>query len=280
MSNETMESSGVIRISDRDFTRLTEYLRDHYGINLTKKRVLIEGRLNHYLVRNGYDSYTAYLDAVFADSTGAEFTNIINFLTTNYSFFMREWDHFEFYRNRILPELKSRVKDYDLRLWSAGCSTGEEAYTLAMVTNDFFGEEASRWDKRILATDISQKVLNFATAGIYGAEAVEPLPKTWKLTHFNKLPEGRLQAKDSLKQEVLFRPFNLMEKVFPFKKQFHVIFCRNVMIYFDAKTKVELVNRFYDVLAPGGYLIVGQSESLDRSATKLSYVMPSIYHKD
>ena len=275
-----MESSGVIRISDRDFTRLTEYLRDHYGINLTKKRVLIEGRLNHYLVRNGYDSYTAYLDAVFADSTGAEFTNIINFLTTNYSFFMREWDHFEFYRNRILPELKSRVKDYDLRLWSAGCSTGEEAYTLAMVTNDFFGEEASRWDKRILATDISQKVLNFATAGIYGAEAVEPLPKTWKLTHFNKLPEGRLQAKDSLKQEVLFRPFNLMEKVFPFKKQFHVIFCRNVMIYFDAKTKVELVNRFYDVLAPGGYLIVGQSESLDRSATKLSYVMPSIYHKD
>lgn len=280
MSNETIESSGVIRISDRDFTRLTEYLRDHYGINLTKKRVLIEGRLNHYLVRNGYDSYTAYLDAVFADSTGAEFTNIINFLTTNYSFFMREWDHFEFYRNRILPELKSRVKDYDLRLWSAGCSTGEEAYTLAMVTNDFFGEEASRWDKRILATDISQKVLNFATAGIYGAEAVEPLPKTWKLTHFNKLPEGRLQAKDSLKQEVLFRPFNLMEKVFPFKKQFHVIFCRNVMIYFDAKTKVELVNRFYDVLAPGGYLIVGQSESLDRSATKLSYVMPSIYHKD
>ena len=275
-----MESSGVIRISDRDFTRLTEYLRDHYGINLTKKRVLIEGRLNHYLVRNGYDSYTAYLDAVFADSTGAEFTNIINFLTTNYSFFMREWDHFEFYRNRILPELKSRVKDYDLRLWSAGCSTGEEAYTLAMVTNDFFGEEASRWDKRILATDISQKVLNFATAGIYGAEAVEPLPKTWKLTHFSKLPEGRLQAKDSLKQEVLFRPFNLMEKVFPFKKQFHVIFCRNVMIYFDAKTKVELVNRFYDVLAPGGYLIVGQSESLDRSATKLSYVMPSIYHKD
>lgn len=275
-----MESSGVIRISDRDFTRLTEYLRDHYGINLTKKRVLIEGRLNHYLVRNGYDSYTAYLDAVFADSTGAEFTNIINFLTTNYSFFMREWDHFEFYRNRILPELKSRVKDYDLRLWSAGCSTGEEAYTLAMVTNDFFGDEASRWDKRILATDISQKVLNFATAGIYGAEAVEPLPKTWKLTHFNKLPEGRLQAKDSLKQEVLFRPFNLMEKVFPFKKQFHVIFCRNVMIYFDAKTKVELVNRFYDVLAPGGYLIVGQSESLDRSATKLSYVMPSIYHKD
>ncbi|HMM30204.1 MAG TPA: protein-glutamate O-methyltransferase CheR [Clostridia bacterium] len=270
----------MIRISDRDFTRLTEYLRDHYGINLTKKRVLIEGRLNHYLVRNGYDSYTAYLDAVFADSTGAEFTNIINFLTTNYSFFMREWDHFEFYRNRILPELKSRVKDYDLRLWSAGCSTGEEAYTLAMVTNDFFGDEASRWDKRILATDISQKVLNFATAGIYGAEAVEPLPKTWKLTHFNKLPEGRLQAKDSLKQEVLFRPFNLMEKVFPFKKQFHVIFCRNVMIYFDAKTKVELVNRFYDVLAPGGYLIVGQSESLDRSATKLSYVMPSIYHKD
>ncbi len=280
MSNETMESSGVIRISDRDFTRLTEYLRDHYGINLTKKRVLIEGRLNHYLIRNGYDSYTTYLDNVFADPTGAEFTNIINYLTTNYSFFMREWDHYEFYRNRILPELKSRVKDYDLRLWSAGCSTGEEAYTLAMVTNDFFGEEASRWDKRILATDISQKVLNFATAGIYGAEAVEPLPKTWKLTHFNKLPEGSLQAKDSLKQEVLFRPFNLMEKVFPFKKQFHVIFCRNVMIYFDAKTKVELVNRFYDVLAPGGYLIVGQSESLDRSATKLSYVMPSIYHKD
>ncbi len=280
MAGEILESSSVIRISDKDFTRLTEYLREHYGINLTKKRVLIEGRLNQYLVRNGYDSYDAYLNVVFADPTGTELSNILNYLTTNYSFFMREWDHFEFYRSHILPELKKTVKDYDLRLWSAGCSTGEEAYTLAMVTGEFFGGEAARWDKQILATDISEKVLNFATNGLYGAEAVEPLPKAWKMSHFTKQPDGRYQVKDSLKKEVLFRRFNLMEKVFPFKKRFHTIFCRNVMIYFEANTKAELINRFYDAIEPGGYLIVGQSESLDRSTTKFSYIMPSIYRKD
>jgi chemotaxis protein methyltransferase CheR len=274
-----LDGLGVIRISDRDFVRLTEYLRDRFGINLTKKRVLIEGRLNQYLIRNGYDSYTEYLDFVFADPTGAELSNILNHLTTNYSYFMREWDHFEFYRTRILPELKSSVKDHDLRLWSAGSSTGEEAYTLSMVTQEFFGGDAPLWDKKILATDISQKVLNFAGAGIYGAEAVESLPKVWKLSYFTELPDGRWKVKENLRQEVIFRPFNLMEKVFPFKKKFHVIFCRNVMIYFEAKTKTELVSRFYEALAPGGYLIVGQSESLDRSATRLTYVMPSIYHK-
>ncbi|MCE5236825.1 MAG: protein-glutamate O-methyltransferase CheR [Clostridiaceae bacterium] len=279
MGNESTDGLGVIRISDGDFVRLTEYLRNRFGINLTKKRVLIEGRLNQYLVRNGYDNYTNYLDAVFADPTGAELSNILNYLTTNYSFFMREWEHFEFYRTRILPELKETVKDHDLRLWSAGCSTGEEAYTLSMVTGDFFGADAPSWDRTVLATDISRKVLNFATAGAYSAEAVEPLPKGWKLAHFTKLPDGRYQAKESLRKEVLFRPFNLMEKSFPFKKKFHVIFCRNVMIYFEPQTKIELVGRFYDALAPGGYLIVGQSESLDRSATRLSYVMPSIYHK-
>ncbi|HWS30763.1 MAG TPA: protein-glutamate O-methyltransferase CheR [Clostridia bacterium] len=274
-----LDGLGVIRISDRDFVRLTEYLRDRFGINLTKKRVLIEGRLNQYLIRNGYDSYTEYLDTVFADPTGVELSNILNYLTTNYSYFMREWDHFEFYRTRILPELKSNVKDHDLRLWSAGCSTGEEAYTLSMVTQEFFGVEAGLWDKKILATDISQKVLNFAAAGIYGAEAVEPLPKVWKLAYFTELNDGRWRVKESLRQEVIFRAFNLMERAFPFKKKFHVIFCRNVMIYFEPKTKTELINRFYDALAPGGYLIVGQSESLDRSATRLTYVMPSIYHK-
>jgi len=274
-----LDGLGVIRISDRDFVRLTEYLRDRFGINLTKKRVLIEGRLNQHLIRNGYDSYTEYLDFVFADPTGAELSNILNYLTTNYSYFMREWDHFEFYRTRILPELKSSVKDRDLRLWSAGSSTGEEAYTLSMVTQEFFGADAALWDKKILATDISQKVLNFASAGIYGAEAVDSLPKVWKLAYFSELPDGRWRVKENLRQEVIFRPFNLMEKVFPFKKKFHVIFCRNVMIYFESNTKTELVSRFYEALAPGGYLIVGQSESLDRSATKLTYVMPSIYHK-
>lgn len=280
MNSENIDGANVIRISDKDFSRLTEYLKERFGINLTKKRVLIEGRLNQHLIRNGYDNYTAYLDAVFSDPTGAELSNILNYLTTNYSFFMREWDHFEFYQNRILPELKAQLNDRDLRLWSAGCSTGEEAYTLSMVTQEFFGAEGSQWDKKILATDISQKVLNFASAGIYGAEAMEALPKTWKLAHFTKLADGRYQAKDSLRQEVVFRSFNLMEKALPFKKPFHVIFCRNVMIYFDAKTKTELVNRFYNALAPGGYLIVGQSESLDRSAVKFSYVMPSIYQKD
>lgn len=269
----------MIKISDHDFFVFTDFLKKNFGINLSKKRTLIEGRMNNYLLRKGFSDYSSYLQELFQDPSGEEVNNVINFLTTNYSYFMREWDHFEFYKSTILPKMKDHIKNFDLRVWSAGCSTGEEPYMLAMLTDEFFAQDRALWDKKILATDISEKVLNQARSGIYDNASLEKVPKLWMSNYFNRLDKETCQVKDALRKEVIFRRFNLMEPVFPFKKKFHVIFCRNVMIYFDNETKRNLVQKYYDATEDGGYLIVGQSESIDRATSKYGYIMPSVYQK-
>ena len=269
----------MIKINDQEFVTLTDYLRTNYGINLQKKRTLIESRLNNHLVKNGYCSYSDFFKDAFADRTGNEVSQIINMLTTNFSYFMREWDHFKYYRDKVLPELTSRIRGNDMRTWSAGCSTGQEPYTLAMLIADHFVSSKECWDAKVLATDISQKALNAAKEGIFEDECLSNVPAAWKLSYFNKTSKNKWEIKDTLKKEVIFRRFNLINESFPFKKKLHVIFCRNVMIYFNEETKKELVQRFYDALDVGGYLFIGQSESINRSDTKLAYVMPSIYKK-
>ena len=226
-------NGGLLRIGDRDFEVLTDYLRQHFGIDLSKKRKLVEGRLNNYILHKGYGDYHSYLDHLFSDRTGAEISNVINYLTTNYSFFMREFEPMRFFTNTILPALKSDVGDRDLRIWSAGCSTGEEPYTLAMLMDDFFGKDSKLWDKTIMATDISQKALNKARQGIYETAAIKQIPAAWKNRYFERLPDNRWKVKQRIHSEVLFRRFNLIDSTFPFTKKFHVIFCRNVMIYFQ-----------------------------------------------
>jgi chemotaxis protein methyltransferase CheR len=269
----------MITISETEFTMLTEYIKKYYGINLSKKRTLVEGRLNNYLIKNGYADYSSYFEHLFGDKSGSEMNQIINFLTTNYSYFMREWDHFNFYKTHVLPELKNTNREHDLRIWSAGCSTGEEPYTIAMLNNDYFDGQKAFWDTKVLATDISMKVLTRAVEGQYDDEALEKVPAGWKTKYFNKGGQEQWEVKPQLKEEVIFRRFNLMDEVFPFKKKFHVIFCRNVMIYFDNKTKKELINKFYNNLENGGYLFIGQSESIDRKETKFKYILPSIFKK-
>ncbi|MDD5016658.1 MAG: protein-glutamate O-methyltransferase CheR, partial [Eubacteriales bacterium] len=218
----------MIKINDKEFLMLTEYLRKNFGINLSKKRTLVESRLNNYLVNNGFDSYQSYFNYAFNDKSGREMSQIINFLTTNFSYFMREWEHFKYFRDVVLSELKSVVRN-DLCTWSAGCSTGQEPYTLAMLIEDFLSEQKEKWDAKVLATDISIKALDAAKAGIFNDDCLKKVPPYWKLAYFSKISNGKWQVKDSLKNEVIFRRFNLIEDTFPFKKKFHVIFCRNVM---------------------------------------------------
>ncbi len=269
----------MIQLSDNDFNLLTGYLRDRFGINLVKKRTLIESRLNNYLVSNGYNNYKSYLDYALSDKTGAEVSQMINYLTTNYSYFMREWDHFKFFKERVLPEMARGIRDNDLRTWSAGCSTGQEPYTLAMLIGDFTSENGLGWDTKVLATDISMKALDGARRGVYEDDALKSVPSFWKMNYFTKLPEGKWEVGEALKKEVIFRRLNLIEGDFPFRKQLHVIFCRNVMIYFNEETKTKLVDKFCRALAPGGYLFIGQSETIDRSDGKFKLVMPSVYKK-
>lgn len=269
----------MIKINDREFTELTGYLRNNYGIDLKKKRTLIETRLNNHLIKNGFNCYSDYFDFALRDKTGNEISQIVNILTTNFSYFMREWEHFRYFKERVLPEMTSRIHNNDLRTWSAGCSTGQEPYTLAMLISDFLDVQKRKWDAKVLATDISLKALNVAKEGVYDDESLSNVPMDWKLSYFKKATSNKWQVKDELKNEVIFRRFNLIDEEFPFKKQFHVIFCRNVMIYFNEKTKNNLIEKFYNALEEGGYLFIGQSESINRSDTKFNYVMPSIYRK-
>jgi chemotaxis protein methyltransferase CheR len=271
----------MITISEKEFRQLASYIKEHYGIYLKdEKQALVTGRLQNVLQQNGFTDFTEYYNYIASDKTGDAITTLVNKITTNHTFFMREADHFYFFRDQVLPYLRKTTRDKDLRIWSAGCSTGEEPYTLAMLVDEYLGKEKMLWDSKILATDISSNVLEEAMRGIYSNEEIESLPSQWKLNYIKKISSENSTINDKIKSEVIYRRFNLMEESFPFKRKFHVIFCRNVMIYFDAETKRRLVNKFYDALEDGGYLFIGHSESLSREDTKLKYILPAVYRKE
>lgn len=192
---------------------------------------------------------------------------------------MREVEHFYYFRDTVLPYIEDNISDGDLRIWCAGCSSGEESYTLQMFMTDYFKNKNKEWNTELLATDISTSILKKAVTGIYTKEQIKPLDQNWQKFYFKKYDDKRVIVSDEIKKKVTYRKFNLMEKNFPFKKKFHVIFCRNVMIYFDNKTRDALVKRFYDASAKGAYLFIGHSESLNNTDTQYKYIMPAVYRK-
>jgi len=219
-----------------------------------------------------------YFEFAKNDKKNDEMMMLVNKLTTNHTYFFRENEHFDFYRKRILPWVENDLKSKDLRLWSAGCSSGQEPYTLSMITLDYLGQGAGAWDHTILASDISDKVLSKAKGGVYTTEELSDVPPDWLKRYFQPSGTGEYVASKPLRESVAFRNINLLSN-FSFKKPFHCIFCRNVMIYFDIQTKNELINKFYDTLMPGGYFMVGHSESLSACDHKFKYIQPSIYQK-
>lgn len=267
-------------MTEEEFLRIVRFLKSRYGIDMSRKKEIVNGRLENYIRTNGWKTYTEYMNAVDMDYTGQLERKMVNILSTNHTFFMREVEHFTYFRQVVLPWLKKKEEhSKDLRIWCGASSTGEEPYTLAMVTMDFFGLEHEKWDTKILATDISTDVLQQAIRGIYSTEQVEPLPDNWKRRFFRKvLNQEEYRVTDELKKEVIFRKFNLMEPL-PFRKKLHVVFLRNVMIYFDEPTKRQLVKRIYDMLEPGGYLFIGQTETIDKYNSGFTMVKPSIYRK-
>ncbi|MEN2775616.1 CheR family methyltransferase [Acetivibrio clariflavus] len=272
----------MLSITDKEFYKLADFIKANYGINLSeKKKALVVGRLQNLLIEKNFRSFSQYIDYVMGDKTGDALKTLVDKITTNHTYFMREPEHFHFFKTTVLPYLSEHAKNTrDLRIWSAGCSSGEEPYTLAMIIADYFGNEKVLWDTKILATDISVKVLEEAKKGVYSNESLQSLPADWRNRYFQRINDEKSVIADRIKNEVIFRIFNLMNTSLPFKKKFHVIFCRNVMIYFDAATKRDLVNRFYEHTEQGGYLFIGHSESLNREETKYKYIMPAVYRKE
>lgn len=270
--------SGMIELTDKELIELSSFVEKKYGIMLIKKKMLIQGRLSHMLRERGITTFRQYMDILYKDTSGKEITNFLNKITTNHSYFMRENEHFSFLTSTVLPYLEANRPSHVLRIWSAGCSAGQEAYTLAMAIDEYFGSRKSLWDTTILATDISMNVMEKAKVAIYQEDVLQEVTPLWKTKYFTKLPNGNYQVIDKIRKEVVFRELNLMDP-FHFREPFDLILCRNVMIYFDAATKDKLVNKFYQVTAPGGYFFIGHSEGINRSNTQYKYIKPAIYRK-
>ena len=269
-----------IDLSDKEFQIIRDHIHKNYGINLgQEKKTLVYSRLRSVLQEQGMSDFTEYFNYLKNDRSGEASVKFIDRITTNHTFFMREAEHFNYFRDEVLPYLeRTHAKDKDLRLWCAACSSGEEPYTLQMIIQDNFRNKPG-WSTDILATDISSKVLTKAIRGVYPNENIKALPPEWQERYFNKLDNENSVVSDDLKKRVCFRKFNLMNSVYSFKKPFQVIFCRNVMIYFDAQTREEVVKRFYGCTEPGGYLLIGHSESLNHSRSGYKYITSATYKK-
>lgn len=268
----------MLYLTDDEFQMISNYIKENYGVNLSKKKSLIESRLSNHVTALGYSSYKEYFHYAMADKSTNEITVLINKLTTNHTYFMREKEHFTFFADTILPWVDRTLRTRDLRVWSAGCSTGQEPYTLSMIALNYLGANSEGWDSTILASDISNKVLLKAKEGIYKREELEGLPENWIRRYFHRLGENRYVVSNTLKNNVVYRNINLLS-AFQFKKPFQAILCRNVMIYFDTPVKNEIIRKFYDVLLPGGYLFVGLSESLSGCNHRFKSIKPSVYRK-
>ncbi len=269
-------SFSAMTISDNDFNRLAKFIQTNYGIDLTQKRQLITGRLSNPLKQRGYTSFSDFVNQVIQTKDNDLITLLLDKLTTNYTFFMREKEHLDLFCQKIIPDIVQRhQRDKTLAIWSAGCSTGEEPYNITMFLFDYLGPQAGQWDTRLLATDISNRAMTAAKKGVY--ELPDTIPPDWKKKYFVKQPDGHYQVAPKVRDNVIFQPFNLMDPIH-FRRKFDVIFCRNVMIYFDQPTKDALVQRFYDATVPGGYLLISKSENLSTN-TPYRRLAPSTFQK-
>lgn len=247
-------------MSKAEFSRLSFYIKNKYGLNLEGKKSMVESRLYNYVLDRGFSSFSEYIATALGSEDDFEMANIINRLTTNYTYFLREQEHYDHFMRSFLPDAEKRIKGGELCIWSAGCSFGNEAYTFAACMEDYFEGRENSWDRRILATDISRNALLTAKRGSYSEAIVNALPPEWKEKYFTEAA-GIYTVNERLRSQVMFRYHNLMEPIL-FKKKFDLIICRNVMIYFDRKTTAELINRFYEATSEGGYLYIGHAESV------------------
>ncbi len=269
-------------LTESQFQQISQLVKQTCGINLHDgKKELVKARLAKRLRQTGLGSFEDYLNHVRDDDTGAEMTSMLDSISTNLTQFFRENAHFEFLKTTLIPALaKKKREQAKLRIWSAGCSSGEEPYSLGILLRQEFPELVN-WDIRILATDLSTRVLAKAREGVYDHERLRDVPSKWISDCFTRLgPRGRAHYKvnNPVRQMITFGRLNLMER-WPMRGPFDVIFCRNVMIYFDKPTQGRLVQRYWDILDSGGMLFVGHSESLTGTNHRFKYVQPAVYQK-
>lgn len=269
-----------LELGNKEFNHFKEIIYKESGINLSDaKKALVQSRLMKRIRELRLASYREYYDFLI-ENYSSEVINLINCITTNKTDFFREPRHFDFLRETVLPAYVESGKK-TVRVWSAGCSTGEEPYSIAITISDFY--KGKRFpDVKILATDIDTKVLDHGKNGIYKAEILNDIDLEQAKKYFLKgrgENEGTFKVKEFVKKIVYFRRLNLLDNNFPMKQKFDIIFCRNVIIYFDKNTQKRLFNHFYDYLNDDGYLFVGHSETLTGTTDKFYFIKNTIYRK-
>lgn len=277
---ERVWTETVPDLSDRDLKAISQLVYEKSGITLhSGKRALVMARLQRRVRQGGFETFEQYLKHVKADTSGDELTALLDAIATNHTSFFRELQHFEFLRSVVLPPLAARSPVSQILGWSAACSSGEEPYTIAMTCIDQLGDQARR--VRLLASDLSTKVLSMAKAGVYRAERVENVAYETLRKHFEKglgAQHGTVRVSPAVRLMVEFRQINLLEPPLS-PGGFDFIFCRNVMIYFDAAVQQRVVAHLERRLAPGGYLFISHSESLNGISHGLTWAAPAIYRK-
>lgn len=273
----------ISELKDSDFGKISRLVYELCGINLHEgKKELVKARLGKRLREGNYKSFGEYFHYVTTDEGKDELIAMIDSISTNLTSFFREESHFAKLRvivSSLVEKADSRSSIPKLNIWSAGCSTGEEPYTIAITIKE--AAQMRPLEARILATDISTKVLKTAQGAIYPAERVKKISAPVLAKYFQigtGRSEGYFRAKKDIRDMISFQRFNLMDK-FPFESNFDVIFCRNVMIYFDKYTQTQLVNKYYASLKKDGYFFVGHSESLTGLKHPFKYIEPSVYQK-
>lgn len=266
--------------TDRDFRYIQRVVREHSGIVLSDtKRNMVYSRLARRLRELRLQRFSDYLNLLERDEDG-ELGQFINAMTTNLTAFFRENHHFEFLSGTVVPEVASRSVGRRMRVWSAGCSTGEEPYSLAITLQEATGGLAG-WDARILATDLDTRVIATGERGVYREDRIEGLDHGRRQRWFLKgrgASAGMVRVSTELQDMIRFRQLNLL-RPWPMKGPFDVIFCRNVVIYFDKDTQRVLFDRFADLMTDGGYLFIGHSESLFKVSDRFELLGNTIYRK-
>jgi chemotaxis protein methyltransferase CheR len=265
-----------LKLTASEFQQISELAYQRFGLDLKRgKEALVAARLGKKLRKLGFTTFAEYHRHVLADSTGDALVELIDALTTNHTSFLRERAHFEFLARAANEEFGAIST---LRVWSAACSSGEEPYSIAMCLAEALAKTPAR-QFRIVATDISTRVLDTARRGVYPAARFDDVPEPWRRAHLLRgqgESHGFYKVKPALAQRIEFERLNLIEP-FPKRELFHVIFCRNVMMYFDKATQQDIVQRLSGHLERGGYLFVGHSESLTGVEHALHYVRPATY---
>ncbi len=278
-----MSDNQIAPLNDADFTKLSNFIYVNYGIKLPlSKKIMLQSRLVSRLKINGIKSYADYTKYVLSgEASESEIVNMIDLVSTNKTDFYRESAHFDFMKEVILPDFLASESRQPMKIWSSASSSGEEAYTIAIVISEFI-ENNRKIDFEILGTDISSRILDKAKMGIYPMDRVDVIPLSQKKKYLLRSKDQEnpmVRIVPSLRAKARFQRLNLMDTSYNVPKDFDIIFCRNVLIYFDRETQEKVINKLCMHLKPGGYFFLGHSESISGIDVPLKPLKPTMFVK-